>query len=70
MIWRQDNSSPSASGRICSTEGRPNQERRRILILIARFKEVAMRWECPGNLLAEMFFNLVREVAGEGQASR
>ena len=26
MIWRRDNSSPS--GRICSTEGRPIQERR------------------------------------------
>jgi len=40
MIWRRDKSSPS--GRICSTEGRPIQERRRILI--AQPKEVAMRW--------------------------
>ena len=50
MIWRRDNSSPS--GRICSTEGRPIQARRRILM--ARFKEVAMRRKCPGNVPAEM----------------
>ena len=54
MIWRRDNSSPS--GRICSTEGRPIQERRRILI--ARFKEVAMRWKCHSNVSAEMCFSL------------
>ena len=54
MIWRRVNSSPS--GRICSTEGRPIQERRRIPI--ARFKEVVMRWKCPGNVSAEMGFNL------------
>ena len=54
MIWRRDNSSPS--GRICSTEGRPIQERRRIPI--ARFKEVATKWKCPGNVSAEMCFNL------------
>ena len=34
MIWRRDNSSPS--WRICSAEGRPIQERQRILM--ARFK--------------------------------
>ena len=61
MIWRRDNSSPSV--RIYSAEGRPIQERRRILI--ARFKEVAMRWKCPGCVSAEMFFNLACEVAGE-----
>ena len=55
MVWRRDNSSPS--GRICSTEGRRIQERRRILI--ARFKEVAMRWKCPGSVPAEMFFYLI-----------
>ena len=55
MIRRRDKSSPS--GRICSTEGRPIQERRRILI--ARLKEVAMRWKCPGSTLAEMFFKFV-----------
>ena len=66
MIWRRDDSSPS--GRICSTKGRPIQERRRILR--ARFKEVAMRRKCPGSVPAEMFFNLAREVAGEGQTSR
>ena len=49
-------------------EGRPIQERRRILL--ARFKEVAMRWKCPGSVPAEMFFNLACEVAGEGQTSR
>ena len=38
-IWRRDNSSPS--GRTCSIEGRPIQERRRIPI--ARPKGVAMR---------------------------
>jgi hypothetical protein len=52
MIWRRDKSSPS--GRICSTEGRPIQERR--WILIAQPKEVAMRWKCPGSVPAEMFF--------------
>ena len=54
MIWRRDNS--SLSGRICvtcSAEGRLIQERRRIL-MAPRFKEVAMRWKCPGNVLAEM----------------
>ena len=51
MIWRRDKSSPS--GRICSTEGRLIQERRRILI--AQPKEVAMRWKCPGSVPAEMF---------------
>ena len=51
MIWRRDNSSPRE--RICSTEGRPIQERRRILI--AQPKEVAMGWKCPGSILAEMF---------------
>ena len=66
MIWRRDDSSPS--GRICNTEGRPIQERRRILI--ARFKEIAMRWKCPGNVSAEMCFNLACEVAGGGQTSR
>ena len=66
MIWRRDNSSPS--GKICSTEGRPIQERRRILR--ARFKEAAMRRRCPGSVPAEMFFHLAREVAGEGQTSR
>ena len=50
MIWRRDNSSPSV--RIYSAEGRPIQERRRILM--ARFKEVAMRRKCPGNVPAEM----------------
>ena len=54
MIWRRDNSSPRE--RICSTEGRPIQERRRIPI--ARSKEVAMRWKCHGNVSAEMCFNL------------
>ena len=54
MIRRRDKSSPS--GRICSTEGRPIQERRRIPI--ARFKEVAMRWNCSGNVSAEMCFDL------------
>ena len=53
-IWRRDNSSPR--GRICSTEGRPIQERRQIPI--ARSKEVAMRWKCHGNVSAEMCFNL------------
>ena len=54
MIWRRDNSSPN--GRICSTEGRPIQERRRIPI--ARSKEVAMRWKCHGNVSTEMCFDL------------
>ena len=54
MIWRRDNSSPS--GGICSTEGRPIQERRRIPI--ARSKEVAMKWTCPGNVSADICFNL------------
>ena len=54
MIWKRDNSSPS--GRICSTEVRPIQERRRIPI--ASFKEVAMRWKCSGNVSAEMCFDL------------
>ena len=58
----------SPSGGICSTKGRPIQERRRILR--ARFKEVAMRRKCRGSVPAEMFFNLAREVAGEGQTSR
>jgi len=66
MIWRRDKSSPS--GRICSTEGRPIQERRRILI--ARFKEVAMRWKCPGSVPTEMLsLNLVCEVAGRRRGS-
>ena len=52
MIWRRDKS--SQSGKICSTEGRPIQERRRILI--AQPKGVAMRWKCPGSVPAEMFF--------------
>ena len=43
MMWRRDNSSPS--GRIYSAEGRPIKERQRILM--ARFKEVAMRWNVP-----------------------
>ena len=51
MIWRRNN--PSPSGRICSTEGRPSQERRRIII--ARFKEDATRRKCPDSVLAEMF---------------
>ncbi len=51
MIWRRDKSSPSR--RICSTEGRPIQERRQILI--AQPKEVAMRWKSPGSVPAEMF---------------
>ena len=53
MIWRRDNSLPS--GRICSNEGRPIHERRRNLI--ARFKEVAMWWKCPGSVSAEMSFD-------------
>ena len=53
-MWRRDNSSPRE--RICSTEGRPIQERQRIPI--ARSKEIAMRWKCHGNISAEICFNL------------
>ena len=66
MIWRRDKSSPS--GRICSIEGRPIQERRQIPI--ARSKEVAMRWKCHGNVSAEMSFNLGKRSCGEGLMSR
>jgi|TARA_B100000513_G_scaffold169898_1_gene85752 hypothetical protein len=37
---------------------------------MARFKEFAMRLKCPSNVPAEIFFNLAREVAGDGQTSR
>ena len=62
MIWRRDNSSPS--GRICIAESRPIQERRRILNshAVARFKEVATIWKCPGSVPAEMFFDLACEL--------
>ena len=65
-IWRRDN--PSPSGRICSIEGRPIQERRRIPI--ARPRGVAMRWKCHGNVSAEMSFNLGKRSCGEGLMSR
>jgi len=53
MIWRRDKSLAEREN-ICSTEGRPIQERRQILI--AQPKGVAMRWKCPGSVPAEMFF--------------
>jgi len=61
-MWRRDNSSPRE--RICSTEGRPIQERQRIPI--ARSKEIAMRWKCHGNISAEICFDLGKRSRREG----
>ena len=62
--WRRDNSSPS--GRICSIESRPIQERRRIPIARPSRNEV----KCHGNVYAETSFNLGKRSCGQGLMSR